>query len=464
MTIWKPDLENRAGPKYRRIIEAIADDIASGALPPGTRLPPHRILAYELNISPHTTSRAYAHCVARGMLQGQIGRGTFVRMVQPDSALASPGNLERPVEGPIDFSKNLPFPGVGANHLSQTLKELGRSSDLEAYLDYQVGHSHGHQLDAGVSWLARTGIRASRDDVVLTCGAQHGILSALMATARPGDLLLTEELTYAPVSLMARHLGLPLATVIMDDKGICPEALNEVCQKQRPKVLYITPTIQTPTTITLDTKRRAEIAEIVLRHNLILIEDDVYGPLRSTPMLPIAELAPERTIYISSTSKCLAPGLRTAFLKAPDLIARGLRSAVALSCWMPPPLMAEITCRWITDGTADLLTRAQRTEANKRQAMATDILADATLKSDPDGFHIWLSLPVQWSPSAFCARASQKGVQLTAGETFSPDEICRTKEVRISLSHEPSRKRVKNGLYILLKLLKVSDQMGPLVI
>lgn len=464
MAIWIPNLDNRTGPKYRRIIEAITDDIASGALPPGACLPPHRILAYELNISPNTTGRAYAHCVARGILHGQIGRGTFVRMVQPESAQASPGDLERPIAGPIDFSKNLPFPGAGADHLSQTLKELARSSDLAAYLDYQIGHSHGHQLDAGASWLARTGIRADRDETVLTCGAQHGILAALMATTRPGDLLLTEELTYAPVSLMARHLGLHLATVSMDDKGICPEALNEVCNKRSPKAIYIMPTIQTPTTITLDRNRRAAIAEIVMRNNLILIEDDVYGPLRSTSILPIAGLIPERTIYISSTSKCLAPGLRTAFLKAPAPIAQALRSAVALSCWMPPPLMVEITCRWINAGIADSLTRAQRSEANSRQAMARDILAGEILDSDPDGFHIWLTLPSLWTSSGFCARAAREGVQLTAGETFSPDETCQPKAVRISLSHEPSRARVKTGLCILSKLLKASDKIAPLVI
>jgi len=464
MAIWIPNLDSRTGPKYRRIIEAIVNDIASGALPLGTCLPPHRILAYQLGISPNTTNRAYAHCVAHGMLQGQVGRGTFVRMVQPDSAQSAVGDMERPAAGPIDFSRNLPFPGPGADHLSQTLAELGRSPDLPAYLDYQSAHSFGHHMDAGAAWLARTGVQADRDEIIITCGAQHGILASLMATTRPGDLLLTEALTYAPVSLMARHLGLNLATVAMDDKGICPEALDEVCCRRSPRVLYLMPTLQTPTTTTLNEKRRTEVAEVVLRHNLLLIEDDVYGPLRAASITPLTGLVPDRTIYISSTSKCLAPGLRTAFLRAPVSFAPALRNAVALSCWMPPPLMVEIACRWIKTGTAERLTQAQRFEANVRQTMARDILAGHTYASDPDGFHVWLSLPHHWSLTAFCDRAAREGVQLTRGETFSPDETCRPRAVRISLSHEPTRARVRTGLCILSRLLKASDRLTPLVI
>ncbi len=101
--------------KYLRIVEAMAEDIATGRLPAGTRLPPHRELAYQLGISPNTTSRAYAEAVKRALLKGEVGRGTFVRSIAPDPAQAEPETLRRAESGPIDLSRNLPMPGVSGS-------------------------------------------------------------------------------------------------------------------------------------------------------------------------------------------------------------------------------------------------------------------------------------------------------------------------------------------------------------
>ncbi|NVN12107.1 GntR family transcriptional regulator, partial [Nguyenibacter vanlangensis] len=81
--IWHPDLSGRRGPKYLQIIAAMAEDIASGDLPAGACLPPHRVLAWQLGLSPNTTSRAYAEGVKRALLRGEVGRGTFVRVPSP---------------------------------------------------------------------------------------------------------------------------------------------------------------------------------------------------------------------------------------------------------------------------------------------------------------------------------------------------------------------------------------------
>ena len=453
MTIWKPDLTGRTGPKYRQLVDAIADAIAAGTLRPGTRLPPQRILAYALDISPNTTNRAYAECVARGLLQGEIGRGTFVRIQPPPTGEGVVADLHRPASGPIDLSRNLPFPGLAASHLSRSLAELGKSVDLQVFLDYQTEAGLRHHLDAGRDWLSRSGVNARPGEIVISCGAQHGILATLLALTRPGDVLLTEELSYAPVRMMARRFGLQLHPVPMDKNGLLPEALEEACQRRAARALYLMPTLQTPTTVTLSEERRAAIAEIAGQRDLILIEDDVYGPLKPGNVTPLAELVPERTVYLSSCSKCLSPGLRVAFLRAPESLVPAVRDAVTLSCWMPPPLMVDIAARWISDGTADRLTKGQQDEAVARQTLAGEILTGHDFRADPYGFHLWLNLSPGWSSEAFCAAAAKRGVQLAGGASFAVDPAQQSSAVRLSLSHEPGRERIAAGLRIVAGLL-----------
>ena len=185
------------------------------------------------------------------------------------------------------------------------------------------------------------------------------------------------------------------------------------------------------------------------KYDLILIEDDVYGMLQPDGPPRLAVLSPARTVYISSCSKGLAPGLRVAFLRAPKPLAPALHRAVTLSCWMPPPLMTEVACRWMADGTADELIRDQQGEAAHRQAMAQRIFPDDLAVADPRGFHIWLSLPPSWTPEDFCAAAKSRGVLVTNGAAFAAGGRERPNAVRISLGCEPSRERVAAGLTIL---------------
>ncbi|MCC2111147.1 MAG: PLP-dependent aminotransferase family protein [Hyphomicrobiales bacterium] len=451
--MWTPTLAGRRGPKYLQIVEALADDIAAGALSPGKRLPPHRELAYVLGISPNTTSRAYAEAVARGFLRGEVGRGTFVRAPTDPAPHFRPADMHRPNDGPVDLSRNLPSPGASAGALAETLDELRRSNSLPALLDYQAEDGSARHVDAAIGWMRRVGVDSDPDEAVITNGAQHAILSALMAVTRVGDLLLTEELTYAPVRAMADRLGLKMAAVTMDEDGLCPDHLAHLCRNRRVRALYLTPTIQTPTTATLPDDRRRAVAEIARQHDLVLIEDDVFGHLDIAHPGPIATYAPERTIYITTTSKCLAPGLRVGFIKAPAQIADLIRGAVNLSCWMPPPLMAEIAARWIADGTADRLAAAQRATAARRQDMVQAIFDGLDFRANRAGLHLWLKLPAKWSAEAFKAEAARRNVLVTEGPAFAATPGTTPAAVRLCLSHEPDEARLRQGLETLRTIL-----------
>ena len=464
MAMWQPDLAGRSGPKFKQIADAIGDGIARGSLKAGERLPPQRDLAYALGLSLNTVSRAYGDATDRGFLHGEVGRGTFVRAGGPLPTGADGATMARPDTGPIDFSRNLPAPGRAAEALARTLDALTGSNALASFLDYQTTGDLDRHGDAAATWLARVGLKAGRDSIVLTCGAQHGLLVALMATMRPGDVLLTEALTYAPVKAMARHLGLKVAPVALDRGMLCAEALDSVCDRVAAKTLYCQPTLHTPTTATMDADRRAEIAGIARKRDLTVIEDDVFGFLPPDRPVPLACFAPERTLYVTGVSKSLAPGLRVGYLHAPAEYARALRAAVNLSCWMPPPLMAEIASRWIENGTAERLNAFQREEAAVRQSMARELLPGHHLSADPHGFHLWLTLPPQWRPDGFRLEAEERGVKVLVGSTFAVNPSESPDAVRLCLSHERSRARVRQGLETIAALLAEPGETGAMVL
>ncbi len=378
MAIWLPSLKDRRGTRALALVEAMRADIDAGLLKAGDRLPPQRDLAYRLGLSPQTVMRAYTEATRRGYVRGEVGRGTYVC---PPGERQPPGEipgLRRPEAGPVDFSHNLPFTGDSGQALAATLADLVRGGGLADYLDHDRRDVALRHQQAGAALIAGLGLAATAERTIPTCGAQQGILAALAAVLQPGDVLLTEALAYAPVKAMARQFGVRIVGLAMDDDGVLPDAIAAACRQHPARALYLTPTLQTPTAVTMSEHRRRIIARLAEAHDLILIEDDVFGFLPTSRPDPVAALAPQRTVFVTSLSKIAAPGLRVGFVHAPDRLTDAIRSAVTVSSWMPPPLMGEIAACWIDDGTAERLRQDQRAHAARRQAMARAALAGCT--------------------------------------------------------------------------------------
>ncbi|MEP4039059.1 PLP-dependent aminotransferase family protein [Pseudophaeobacter sp.] len=464
MAIWTPDLSSRDGPKYLRIVEAMAEDITTGRLLPGTRLPPHRELAYQLEVSPNTTSRAYAEAVKRALLKGEVGRGTFVRSNDAVAGQAEPETLRRSENGPIDLSRNLPLPGFSEQHIRRVLAEIATDAGLRSLLDYQTDADLGHHRAAGQAWLESCGLTSDLECVIPVVGGQHGILSVLMALLQPGDLLLAEALTYTPVLTMATRLELRTGVVAIDQEGVVPEAFEEWCNAANPKAFYLTPTLQAPTTITLSKARRTRIAEIAARYDVILIEDDVFGPLKSNKPAPLAQIAPETTIYVTSLSKSVAPGLRVGFLKAPAKLAAALHQSVNLSVWMTPPLTLEVASRLIEDGTAAKLADQQQRVAKLRQQLAQRVLGADAIPNLSDGFHLWLPLPEGWRADVFRAECASLNVQVSEGRSFAVNAGDAPEAIRLCVSHEANEERLQLGLETVAGVLRQKPNGFSMVI
>jgi DNA-binding transcriptional MocR family regulator len=453
MTIWTPDLTGRAGPKHRAITDAIGEAVADGSLVAGTRLPPQRDLAHALGMSLGTVTRAYNNAIRRGFVTGEVGRGTYVGSGSATKAAGALWAPARDGDGPISFVMNLPPAGAAAEALAKTFGDLGRSSDLGPLLDHQSSGRIEAHLRSAAGWLGRLGLDATADEVVLSNGAQHGILMALMAASKPGDAVLAENLTYPPLRQMAHHFDLRLHGLDMDADGILPESLKAICRKTGAKVLYCMPTLHSPTGITMPEQRRLEIARIARAQELTVIEDDVFGFLPQDRPPPLAAFAPERIIFVTSVSKSLAPGLRIGILRAPEAHREAVRSAVQMSCWMPSPITAEITHRWIEDGTADQLRDWLRREMQARCRLARDILGTAAGGPDELRYHLWIRLPDSWTEESFRTVAEQRNVKIATGDTFLLKPRPAPQSIRLALGYETSRQRLEKGLRVIADLL-----------
>ena len=465
MASWRPHLSGRPGPAYLALAEAIAEAVAEGRLAVGDRLPPQRVLALDLGLSLSTVTRGYGEATRRGLLEGTVGRGSFVRRPGPGALAAFPvASLARPAEGPVDFANNLPCAGGAAAALADTLRALAGAPDLGACLDRAGEREAQRAATVAGAWLERQGLTRERRSLVFTNGAQQGLHVALMALTRPGDAILVEALSYPALLALAERLGLVAIPVALDGEGLRPEALAAACRASGARVLCCMPTLQTPTAATMGAERRAAIAEVARRYDLRVVEDDVFGFLPAPRPPPLAAFAPERTLYLTSASKCLAPGLRVGMLQAPDALADALRAAVALTTWMPPPLMLEIVLRWLEEGTAARLADEQRREAGARQTLARELLGGALAGASPAGFHLWLALPEYWSPEAFEAAASRAGVALRGAALFAVEPARRPRCVRLCLSHETSRDRVRLGLERVARLLGQRGEEAAFVV
>ena len=454
MTIWMPDLSSLSGPRYLAIADALDADLAAGQLSAGDRLPTHRDLAYRLGLTVGTVSRAYAEAHRRGLIAGEVGRGTYIQGGGENSDQHYDLSVHEYPPDLFDFALNLPAKGPATQALADTLGELSRSNSLPALLDYQPGAGMRHHRAAGAQWLDMNGIETTPDHVVVTNGAQHGMMVSFAAATRPGDTVLTEQVTYPGIKEVAGPLNLQLVGIDMDKFGLRPDAFEEACKAHRPKVLYCIPTLQNPTSRIMPEDRRRDIAAIAQRHGVTIIEDDVYGLLLEDRPPPLAAIAPDITIYITSLSKSIAPGLRVGYLCAPDHMIDHIGAAMRGDCRMATPLMAEIATRWIETGKAKSMSNWQCEEVVRRQAVAAEALAGTDYESDPSSYHLWLTLPEPWRAEEFVSQLQARKVVVLPAESFVIGRGHPPHAVRICIGSAHNPEHLRGGLTIIAETLK----------
>ncbi|WP_297511735.1 PLP-dependent aminotransferase family protein [uncultured Caulobacter sp.] len=449
---WTPVVPEGSAPLYERLVAALRADIASGALAAGTRLPPQRDLAYRLGVGLGTVTRAYVEAEKAGLVSAHVGRGSFV------NAPAEHRPYGR--EGPINLAQNIAPAGPAATRIAEALARLRRRPDLLEHLAYAPAAGHEAQRRAGAKWLAMTGGFAGADWRRIVCcgGAQQGLAFATAAVARAGDTVLCEASTYGGVKALAAHAGWRLKGVAMDAEGLDPDALEAAIRATGARVLSTIPTLQNPTGRIMSLARRQAIVVIARRHDLTIVEDDVYGVYVPNAPPPLALLAPERTFHVTSVSKTLGPGLRAGFLVAPTAEAfERVLSAVGATTYAPSGFGGLVATQWIEDGAAETIVAEVRAEAAARLAIAREVLGEAieTPRSDTAP-HVWLPMG-ELAAERLSGRALRGGAEVTPPDAPGVEPGLES-GVRVCLGAVADQQTLRRGLEIVAAAL--SSEVG----
>jgi len=440
--MWLPNLEGRRGPFYRRIADAIDEDVQKGALRAGARLPPHRDMADHLGVTVTTVTRAYTEAARRGLISGHVGRGTFIRGQEIDDA---------PASGAIDLSINILMPDKEVAALEPRMFQR-RVLPWTELLGYMPTPGHRRHRQGMAEWLAATGTPASPDRIVLTAGAQHGLLVALVVATKPGDTLLAEELTYSGMKGLANQMNLKLRGVPMDGEGLRVDALEAACRSTKARVLYCMPRLQNPTSAVMSERRRRQVAALAEKYRLTVIEDDVYGFL-SPERASLSALIPDRAIFVTSVSKSLFPGMRLGCAVGSTAMIERLSAAVWTTTLCVSPISADLLCGWMEDGTALRILEWKRHEVAARQAMAKRLLEGHRVQTHPSSPHAWLHLPARWTAEAFAAEMRSRGVLVNASNAFSAADPSTSRAIRLCLGTPRTRAGLEHALKRIVETL-----------
>lgn len=455
MTMWLPDPTLLRRPAYLSLADQFARAISDGKLENGVRLPTHRKLADELGLSVQTVSRAYEELIRRGLITGEVGRGTFV---QTQGREPDPPYLPERLGEVIDLSILKPVcETMHHDRLKSALAWLAENLPASSALSFRPNVVFPRHRAIAADWLKKCGLAVSPQNVSVTNGATAGMTVALMSVAPPGSTVATEAIGHHTLVPLATYLGFHLDGLPIDDDGLIPEALDRACRHTDIRAVFLQPSVINPTATLMSAERRAEIVAVARKHDIAIVENDVLGPLVADRPPPIAALAPERTLYVTSFSKIVVPGLRIGYLVAPDRYVAAVANRHLVSNWMATPMVAEIASKWVSDGTAMELVDWQRAAIRRRHDIAAEVLDGVKFRSHPESLHLWIPLPDGRSEDGFVSQARLQGVAIAPGVSFRTSEARWSPAVRISLG-STDEAELRIGLGLVAKLLMADPE------
>jgi len=437
--------------KYQTIADELAQAIVNGQFAPGEKLPPHRVMARRLGVTPGTVSRAYAELERQALALARVGDGTYVRNLENWKSLHELDDA-LPL---IDLAHNVAIQTKEMDFLRRALAHLAQPGpQSDGLLDYQPEAGVTRHRKAGAVWLKSFGTTGAWSRVMMTHGAQHALAAVLRTIARPGDTILTESLSYAGLMALARSMRLQVIGLETDAQGLLPDALDKAASTYGSKMLYCTPSLHNPSTATMSLQRRADIAAVIRRHNLLLMEDMVHAAAIADPLPALSTWLPDQSFLMASFSKVMAPGLRVGYLEASPQWLDKVAASIRADCWMIAPLMPEILTQWLETGAAGELIGHQRACIAERLALARRCLQHIAFDWADDMPHLFLPMPGNWRANDFAAAMRQAGALVRTMDHFSAGRAAPPQAVRISLNAAATVEQLRDGLQIVARVLE----------
>ena len=488
-------------PLYRQLVNALREDIVSGALAANYKLPPERELAERLGVNRATVLQAYQQLKSEGLIASHVGRGTFVCASDDRQGGAPPWQILF-----SDYSNRFTYHDIAAADQAQRAPnaidfatgsqnpadipdDLLRDVSIRAF---ESADFHGTQespiegfpqlRELLADHMTRRGVRCDADNVMVLSGAEQGLDLCVRAFVNPGDCVLVEQSTFFPAlqafrSADARVIGVPI-----DEHGMRTDLLDGYCKRFHPKLIFTIPTFQNPSGATMPLRRRRELVETAMRYQCLVIEDDPYGELcygerlAEGPTDALASGKPRRpreltplkgmenagyVIYLSTFSKTVTPGLRTGWLVADShVIARiaALRRMIDQHTSSSSQL---ICMELLSSGRIDRhIGRLCEIYGHRR-----DLMLDALHRYAPEGmrwntplggYYLWARLPDGLRAARLLDDARHAGVTFMPGDMFAVDEDD-SSHIRLNFVRPDSR-QIEPGIRLLCDTIAEAEQ------
>lgn len=368
------------------------------------------------------------------------------------------------------------FPGndfFPREHIARALAELAVDESGQA-LQYGPTEGSYDLRELIAEKMRHEGAACQADNLVITDGSQQGLDLLSRILVNPDQPVLVEEPAYiGGMSALKSYGGIPKG-IEMDSDGPIPEKMEEIIfklskQGQSPQVFYTVPNFQNPTGLTTSLKRRYEILDIASRYNLVILEDNPYGPLCYEGEVPPSYFSldrEERVIYLGSYSKVLLPGIRIGWLAGPKPLIDKATLAKQTADLCSSSLGQQLVCFLSRNGYLDRhIVRLSELYREKRNAMVEAMKqyfpAGIKFNIPRGGFFIWVSFPEYYPPSREMLELSLKrNVAFVHGEGFSSSGGGRY-SARFSFS-QPDIEDISRGIKVLGELLHEIESSSSL--
>ncbi|WP_040307404.1 PLP-dependent aminotransferase family protein [Agarivorans albus] len=440
----------KSRPLYLEIARCIENAILKGQIAYQDKLPSHRTLASEIGSSAVTVRQAYQELENKALLSSGIGKGTFVSFNVNLSA-----GIKGRTQNELNLSLVAPLNGPLLKPLSVQLSALA-NADLSAYCDYEADAGNPEQLAVLHQWLKTQGIDCEQSQVIVCHGAQHALLVAVLACTQVGDRVAVESLCYPGILSVLRQTGRIPVPVALDEQGLVPNSLERLHEQQTIRALMLVASCQNPTGTVMPNQRREQLAKVVKRCAIQVIDDDIYGFLAAEEIKPFFHFAPQQSIYLTSLSKCVSPSLRLGLLVVPKSSRDDYINLVRTTVWLPSPLLMQLACQLITSGAVAKVTQWQKRQALARQNLAKTMLNELEFVNqhlaEHSAYHLWLYLPLGWTSQAFVEVMLGHHIHVS-GEQHFRFEGKQRPAVRISLMATQSLSDLKHALGLIRDVL-----------
>jgi len=457
----------------------LREAILSGELADGVRLPTERALANELGVNRTTVMNAYNQLASEGLVEGHVGRGTLVRrnnlgydgenfdnvaswlfglpagereLLGPDAHLLSELAAMGERRDIISLAAGTPARDLLPAEMLSTIFVEGLLNARQSALGYCPVEGLLSLRRGIAARMRKRGVAIDAQHILILSGSTQGIGLAGRLLLGPGDEVVVEVPTYLGAIQVFRALGARVIGVPTDSDGMRVDLLETVLVRHRPRLIYTQPTFQNPAGIVMSHERRRRLLLLAKRYQTPILEDDPYGEMYFEGKEPQPLIAMDRSgqvLYLSTYSKTLAPGLRVAWIAAPEPMIERLSlhkqifdlNTNALGQWA----VSEVLQRGLLD---DHLTKLRRRYQHKRdlmlQAMSTHWPKEVRVSHPQGGFHIWCRLLGDMRARSLLREAAHEQVAFVIGEPFHVDGGGQ-QQFRLSFAY-PEEQHIEEGV------------------